>query len=75
LDIRINQGNFSWNSTDDISLKDIDLAVTRGSLVLILGRVGSGKTTLLNGLLGELNKMNGSINVHRVLENGFAYVR
>jgi ABC-type bacteriocin/lantibiotic exporter with double-glycine peptidase domain len=75
LDIRINQGNFSWNSTDDISLKDIDLTVTRGSLVLILGRVGSGKTTLLNGLLGELNKMNGSINVHRVLENGFAYVR
>ncbi len=75
MDIRINQGNFSWNSTDDISLKDIDLTVTRGSLVLILGRVGSGKTTLLNGLLGELNKMNGSINVHRVLENGFAYVR
>jgi len=75
LDIRINQGNFSWNSADDISLKDIDLTIARGSLVLILGRVGSGKTTLLNSLLGELNKINGTINVHRVLENGFAYVR
>jgi len=46
LDIRINQGNFSWNSadnieSDDISLKDINLTIARGSLVLILGRVGS----------------------------------
>jgi ABC-type bacteriocin/lantibiotic exporter with double-glycine peptidase domain len=76
LDIRINQGNFTWNnSTDESSLKDIDLTIARGSLVLILGRVGSGKTTLLNGLLGELNKTNGTINVHQVLKNGFAYVR
>ncbi|CAF3572283.1 unnamed protein product [Rotaria sordida] len=79
LDIRINQANFSWNSMDhiesnDISLKDIDLTIVRGSLVLILGRVGSGKTTLLHSLLAELNKLNGSINVHRVIENGFAYV-
>ncbi len=75
LDIRITKGDFSWNSTDDITLKDIDLTIIRGSLVLILGRVGSGKTTLLNSLLGELNKINGTINIHRVLENGFAYVR
>lgn len=75
LDIRLNQGNFSWtHSGDDLTLKDIDLTVARGSLVLIVGRVGSGKTTLLNALLGELHKSNGSINIHRVLENGFAYV-
>ncbi|UJR20680.1 hypothetical protein I4U23_023801 [Adineta vaga] len=79
LDVRITRANFSWNSTnnvesDEISLKDIYLTISRGSLVLIVGRVGSGKTTLLNGLLGELNKMNGSVNVHHVLENGFAYV-
>ena len=46
LDIRINRANFSWNSSDnlesnDLTLKDIDLSITRGSLVLILGRVGS----------------------------------
>jgi ABC-type taurine transport system ATPase subunit len=45
LDIRINQANFSWNSSDnnvsdDITLKDIDLSIERGSLVIILGRVG-----------------------------------
>ncbi|CAF3670190.1 unnamed protein product [Rotaria socialis] len=79
LDIRINQANFSWNSTDyiesdEISLKNIDLTIVRGSLVLIVGRVGSGKTTLLNGILGELNKINGSINVHNAVENGFAFV-
>ena len=97
LDIRIHQGNFAWNSlaqvdSDDVALKEINLSIARGSLVLILGRVGSktdalqsehhsslsptgGKTTLLNALLGELNKINGSINVHRVIDNGFAYVR
>jgi hypothetical protein len=46
LDLRISRGNFSWNSADnqqseDIALKDIDLSIARGSLVLILGRVGS----------------------------------
>ncbi len=76
LDIRINRANFTWdNSKEESSLKDIDLTIARGSLVLILGRVGSGKTTLLNAILGELSKTNGSINVHRVLKNGFAYVR
>ncbi|CAF1242551.1 unnamed protein product [Adineta steineri] len=79
FDIRLKQANFSWKSSnniesDDISLKDIDLSIPRGSLVLILGRVGSGKTTLLNSFLGELNKINGLINIHRVLEDGFAYV-
>ncbi|CAF3836416.1 unnamed protein product, partial [Rotaria magnacalcarata] len=79
LDIRIKQANFSWNSTDyiepdEISLKNIDLTIVRGSLVLIFGRVGSGKTALLNGILGELNKINGSINVHNAVENGFAFV-
>lgn len=76
LDIRINQGNFSWNSAgDEPVLRDIDLTIARGSLVLILGRVGSGKTSLLNSILGELNKTSGSINVRQVVENGFAYVR
>ncbi|CAF4658113.1 unnamed protein product [Rotaria sp. Silwood1] len=79
LDIRINQANFSWNpavniESNDISLKDVDLTIVRGSLVLILGRVGSGKTTLLNCLLAELKKLNGSVNVHRGIENGFGYV-
>lgn len=75
LDIRLNHGDFSWTSSgNELSLKDIDLTIARGSLVLILGRVGSGKTTLLNALLGELHKTNGSINIHRVLDHGFAYV-
>ncbi|CAF0794203.1 unnamed protein product [Adineta ricciae] len=79
LDIRITRANFSWNAannleSDDIALRDVELSIPRGSLVLIVGRVGSGKTTLLNSLLGELNKLNGTINVHRVMENGFAYV-
>jgi hypothetical protein len=46
LDIRIHQGNFAWNSlaqvdSDDVALKEINVTIVRGSLVLILGRVGS----------------------------------
>ena len=37
--------------------------------------MAGGKTTLLNALMGELSKIDGSINVKRVQENGFAYVR
>lgn len=75
-DIRVHQGDFSWNRlSGELVLKDIDLTIPRGSLVLILGRVGSGKTTLLNSILGELHKITGSVQVRQVLENGFAYVR
>jgi len=74
-DIRIEQGNFSWNHlNDELVLKDIDLSITHGSLVLIVGRVGSGKTTLLNSILGELNKFTGSVHVRQAVESGFAYV-
>lgn len=47
LDIRINQGSFSWASSATIdpdslpSLRDLNLNIVRGSFVLILGRVGS----------------------------------
>ena len=46
LDIRITRANFSWNTAnnlepDDIALRDVELSIPRGSLVLIVGRVGS----------------------------------
>ena len=79
VDIRLTRSSFSWNPSSDVNaedlvLKNIDLNIVRGNLVLILGRVGCGKTSLLNALLGELNKTEGSISVRQVLANGFAYV-
>ena len=45
FDIRLSQTSFSWKSSlnvesEDLVLKEIDLNIVRGNLVLILGRVG-----------------------------------
>ncbi|KAJ3226413.1 Multidrug resistance-associated protein 1 [Chytriomyces hyalinus] len=43
------------------TLRDINLVIPRGQLVLIVGRVGSGKSTLLNAILGQLETVKGKI--------------
>ncbi|KDQ57350.1 hypothetical protein JAAARDRAFT_194496 [Jaapia argillacea MUCL 33604] len=40
-------------------VKDITLAIPRGSLVAIVGSVGSGKSSLLQGLIGEMRQVSG----------------
>eukprot|EP00300_Choanocystis_sp_HF-7_P014604 c18745_g1_i2.p1 GENE.c18745_g1_i2~~c18745_g1_i2.p1 ORF type:complete len:1536 (+),score=408.64 c18745_g1_i2:44-4651(+) len=42
-------------------LKDINIRVSKGSFVCIVGSVGSGKSTLLDSLLNELRADRGSI--------------
>jgi ABC-type multidrug transport system fused ATPase/permease subunit len=49
----------------DAGVQGINLAVRRGELVVITGRIGSGKTTLLRGMLGLL-----PIDEGQVLWNG-----
>ncbi|KAG1882251.1 ABC transporter [Suillus subluteus] len=39
----------------------IDLEITRGQLVAIVGAVGAGKTSLLQGLIGEMRRTSGSV--------------
>ncbi len=47
--------SFASGSADVLAIKDVNLEVFRGELLVILGRSGSGKTTLLN-LLGGLDR-------------------
>ncbi|KAI0768143.1 ABC protein [Trametes elegans] len=42
-------------------VKNIDMAIARGSLVAIVGSVGSGKSSLLQGLIGEMRKIKGHV--------------
>ena len=42
-------------------LKDINLSIKKGELVMVTGRVGSGKSSLLAALLGEINKLEGQV--------------
>lgn len=46
---------YTTGPTSVVALRDVDLAVEPGTLVVVQGRSGSGKTTLLN-LLGGLDQ-------------------
>ncbi|KAJ1097026.1 hypothetical protein NDU88_002155 [Pleurodeles waltl] len=69
-DIEIEDGTFSWSSTDAPCLQSINLRIPRGSLVAIVGHVGSGKTSLLSALLGEMEKLEGRV----AIKGSVAYV-
>lgn len=60
--LEIKNGTFSWGG-DQPTLKSIDIRVPRGSLVAIVGQVGCGKSSLIAAFLGEMEKVEGSINV------------
>lgn len=45
-------------------ISSIDLHICQGSLVAIVGPIGSGKSSILAALLGEMNKVHGSVSVH-----------
>ena len=41
----------------------ISLSVPDGSLVAVVGQVGAGKSSLISAMLGEMDKLQGSINL------------
>lgn len=49
--------------SDTAVLKDISLSIARGSISSLFGGTGSGKTTLIHGVLGEAERLEGSIKV------------
>ena len=53
--VAISRGTFSWAEDSEPVLRDVELRVPAGALVMVVGPVGAGKTSLLNTLLGELN--------------------
>uniref|UniRef100_A0A914WYV8 ABC-type glutathione-S-conjugate transporter n=1 Tax=Plectus sambesii TaxID=2011161 RepID=A0A914WYV8_9BILA len=70
--VELQQCTMSWSPATMISeepsaivLKEMSLAVRRGELVAVVGKVGTGKSSLLSAIMGEMYKING-----RVLVNG-----
>ncbi|CAL9703661.1 unnamed protein product [Knipowitschia caucasica] len=61
--ISITEGVFSWSRTEEPALKSLNLQVPEGALVAVVGLVGSGKSSLLSALLGEMDKMEGTVSV------------
>ncbi len=44
-------------------LTNIDFEVKKGSLTCIVGTVGSGKSSVLSGMLGEMKRLDGSVEI------------
>ncbi|GAQ81666.1 ABC transporter C family [Klebsormidium nitens] len=64
--ISIKNGTFKWNTNsveERPTLKDVNLEITAGSLVAVVGSVGSGKSSLLSCILGEVPKLGGEVTV------------
>lgn len=56
-------GKFQWSKDTEYVLDISDWKIRRQTFTLLFGPVGCGKSTLLKGLLGELPRFEGSINV------------
>ncbi|KAJ6674421.1 ATP-BINDING CASSETTE SUB-FAMILY C [Salix viminalis] len=62
--ISIDDGRFSWDSdSSNPTLDEIRLKVKRGMKVAICGTVGSGKSSLLSCILGEIQKLSGTVKI------------
>uniref|UniRef100_A0A8L8KJ65 ABC-type glutathione-S-conjugate transporter n=1 Tax=Heligmosomoides polygyrus TaxID=6339 RepID=A0A8L8KJ65_HELPZ len=62
--LKVENATFTWENGDgEETLKNITMSVGRGQLVAIVGKVGAGKSSLLQAVLGEMNKISGSVNV------------
>ena len=61
--VKIKNVDFTWDREDSATLTNINLEIPHGKLVAVVGRVGSGKSSLLSGILGDMEKLNGTINV------------
>ncbi|NXG80702.1 MRP1 protein, partial [Baryphthengus martii] len=59
--ITIRNGTFRWSKETSPCLRRIDLTIPQGSLLAVVGQVGAGKSSLLSALLGELEKIDGSV--------------
>lgn len=59
----IENGTFTWGeSTEAPILSNINLRISSGQLVAVVGTVGSGKSSLVSAFLGEMEKISGRVN-------------
>jgi ATP-binding cassette subfamily C (CFTR/MRP) protein 1 len=65
--MKIKDGSFTWEfdpikaQTAPVVLRDINIDVPRGKMVMVVGGVGSGKSSLASAFLKELNQTQGSV--------------
>ena len=63
--IEIKEANFSWDKEKGgLVLRDLNMKVEKGKFVAIVGSVGASKSSLISSLLGDTEKVSGSIEVN-----------
>jgi len=62
--------SFTWNKGDACVLKNLNIKVKKGHIVMVVGSVGSGKSSLLQSALGETVLESGEVK----LTGSVAYV-
>uniref|UniRef100_A0A8D0C814 ATP binding cassette subfamily C member 8 n=1 Tax=Salvator merianae TaxID=96440 RepID=A0A8D0C814_SALMN len=59
--VKVTNGFFTWTPEGSPTLSNIDIRIPQGQLTMIVGQVGCGKSSLLLGILGEMQKVSGSV--------------
>ncbi|XP_045840743.1 ATP-binding cassette sub-family C member 3 isoform X4 [Meles meles] len=59
--ITIHNGTFTWAQDLPPTLHSLNIQVPKGALVAVVGPVGCGKSSLLSALLGEMEKLEGTV--------------
>nr|XP_013804051.1 PREDICTED: multidrug resistance-associated protein 1-like [Apteryx mantelli mantelli] len=53
--------SFRWDKSGLPVLKNLSVSIPEGSLVAVVGQVGSGKSSFLSAILGEMEKLEGTV--------------
>ncbi|XP_055958232.1 ATP-binding cassette sub-family C member 3-like [Patella vulgata] len=59
--IKVEKGTFSWGKSIKPILSNINIDVSEGELVAIVGSVGAGKSSILSAMLGEMEVFHGKV--------------
>lgn len=61
--ITIQNGTFTWAQDLPPTLHSLNIQIPKGALVAVVGPVGCGKSSLVSALLGEMEKLEGTVSV------------
>ncbi|XP_029783715.1 canalicular multispecific organic anion transporter 2 isoform X2 [Suricata suricatta] len=59
--VTVHNGTFTWAQDLPPTLHSLDIQVPKGALVAVVGPVGCGKSSLVSALLGEMEKLEGTV--------------
>ena len=54
--VRVSTSSYAYPKMSSPVLRDVELSVARGELLVVVGSVGAGKSSLLSVLLGEISR-------------------